>query len=72
MTKLELLTLRIANKNAKQVTLKEKLSLAIQVNKDYITLVSPTNAQTNAQVKKLTRQNNQIIRLLLSLADEVD
>ena len=68
--KLMKLVQAISDKNAMQITIKEKLKLAIQNNKEFIALTSPTNAKNATQIRKLTKQNNQIIRLLLSMADE--
>lgn len=45
---------------------------ALQANRDFLTLNPPTNAQTLAQVKALTRQNQGIIRLLLGQLDATD
>ena len=47
-------------------TIVQQAQGALASNAAYIALASPTNAQVAAQVKALTRQNNKIIRLLLS------
>lgn len=44
-------------------TLTTRARTAIQGNKDFLALASPTNAQTLAQVKALTRQANALIKL---------
>jgi hypothetical protein len=44
--------------------LKAQAAGAIADNNAFIAIASPTNAQTLAQVKKLTQQNNRIIRSL--------
>ena len=48
------------------------LKLAITDNKTYLALTSPTTAQNTAEIKKLARQNNKIIRLLVNLLDETE
>lgn len=45
---------------------------ALATNRTYAALASPTAAQTAAQVKALSRQNNGLIRLLLGLLDGTD
>jgi hypothetical protein len=45
---------------------------ALATNRTYVDLASPTAAQTTAQVKALSRQNNGLIRLLLGLFDAAD
>lgn len=46
-------------------TLREQALQAMVNNRTFLALATPTNAQTVAQVKALTRQNNAIIRMLL-------
>lgn len=42
-------------------------------NKAYLALASPTAAERNDQITKLTRQNNRIIKLLLNdMTEEAD
>lgn len=45
---------------------------ALQANRDFLALATPTNAQVLAQVKALTRQNNGIIRLALNKLDGIN
>ena len=59
-------------KIANRQTIIDALKLAIDDNKAYIALTAPTAAQTAAQVKKLCRQNNRMIRLLANLLDAID
>ena len=55
-----------------RATLTERASTALQGNRDFLALASPTNAQTLAQVKALTRQNTALIRLLTNALDGTD
>lgn len=48
---------------ANRATLTEQAKAALGGNRTFLALASPTNAQTLAQVKALTRQMNAIIRL---------
>ena len=60
----------VARKN--EATIRDRMRTALAVNDTYIARTSPTNAQTVAQVKALSRQNNAIIRLLLRQLDSVN
>ncbi|MFM1964892.1 MAG: hypothetical protein RL134_617, partial [Actinomycetota bacterium] len=53
-------------------TLVQRAQTALQGNRDFLALSAPTNAQTLAQVKALTRQNTALIRLLLGLLDDTE
>lgn len=53
-------------------TIRAQAANALTANRTYAALASPTAAQTTAQVKALTRQNNAIIRLLLGKLDGTD
>lgn len=55
-----------------RLTLEEKALKAMEINRTFLRLASPTNAQTLAEVKNLARQNNGIIRLLLKQLDGTD
>jgi len=58
--------------NTTAATITTQATTAIGVNRTFLALATPTNAQVVAQVRALTRQNNGIIRLLVnrvSLAD---
>lgn len=46
-------------------TLRSQSTTALETNRAFLTVPSPTQAQTLAQVRALSRQNNVIIRLLL-------
>ena len=59
---------RLANEN----TLYEQARTAIVGNKQFLALSSPTNAQTLAQVKALTRQMNGLIRIVAKELDVID
>lgn len=57
----------VEDTNAK--TLKQQAQAALQADRDFVALASPTTAQTLAQVKALSRQVNGLIRNLLGLFD---
>jgi uncharacterized membrane-anchored protein len=54
---------------ANRITLEDKATQALATNAKFLALTTPTNAQTLAQVKALTRENTAIIRLLLNRLD---
>ncbi len=47
-----------------------KIEQALTINATFLALATPTTAQTAAQVQRLTRENNALIRLLLSQLDD--
>lgn len=55
-----------------QRTIEDQALAALTANRTYIDRASPTAAQTTAQVKALSRQNNALIRLLLGQLDGTD
>jgi hypothetical protein len=61
-----------ATATSNDAALREKARTAIQGNKDFLAIASPTNAQTLAQVKALTRQNNALIPLVLGVTATTD
>lgn len=52
--------------------IKEKSQAALESNAVFLADNTPTNAQLAAQVKRLTRQNNALIRMTLGLLDSED
>lgn len=55
--------------NTNRATIQTQATDALAANRTFLGIASPTNAQTLAQVKALTRQNQGIIRLLLNELD---
>jgi hypothetical protein len=55
-----------------RTTLTDRAVTALQGNRTYLGLASPTAAQQRAQVAALTRQNAALIRLVLNLLDGTD
>jgi hypothetical protein len=63
-------TARTAKANG--TTIRTQAEQAMVGNKTFLALASPTQAQTLAQVKALTKQNQGLIRLVLGKLDAVD
>jgi hypothetical protein len=58
---------------ANDATLRARVADALDANRSFLAVESPTNAQTLAQVKALTRQTQALIRLVTAqTADGVD
>jgi hypothetical protein len=53
-------------------TLEERLANGLRSNKEYLNLDKPTAAQTNQQIRRLTRQLSALIRLAMQQLDEED
>ena len=58
--------------NPNRAAITAQAANAMQGNRDFVALASPSNAQTLAQVKALSRQANALIRLALSQVDGTD
>ncbi len=52
--------------------LHDRARQALQSNRDYLALSSPTAAQSREQVERLTRQVQGLIRLVIGQLDDVD
>ena len=55
-----------------RATLKSHTAAALDSNRTFLHLATPTNAQAVAQTKALTRQVNGVIRLLLGRLNGTD
>jgi type II secretory ATPase GspE/PulE/Tfp pilus assembly ATPase PilB-like protein len=53
-------------------TLRTRAEQALDANRKFMAIASPTNAQVVAQVKALTVQNTAIIRLVIGRLDGLD
>ena len=62
----------IVQQETNRKTIEQQAKTALATNKTFLAITSPTNAQTLAQTKALTRQMNGVIRLLLNQLDETD
>lgn len=51
-------------------TLAGKARAALAANATFLALASPTNAQVVAQVQRLTRENNALIRLVVAALED--
>lgn len=58
--------------SANRRTIEQAATDALAANRAFLALASPTNAQTLAQVKALTRQNQALIRIVLNRLDGTD
>ena len=59
-------------RNPARVAIEEQAGQALDLNRAFLALASPTQAQTLAQVKALSRQNVRLIRLALNQLDGTD
>lgn len=60
------------NANDNYENLMTKAAAAIQNNRDYLAISSPTNAQNAQQVKSLTRQMTALIRIVTKQLDTTE
>ena len=61
---------QFVDRDGNRTLLFQRAQAALAVNADFLALGSPTNAQTLAQVRAVTKECSALIRLLLGLLDE--
>lgn len=55
---------------ANELALRDKAQQALTANAAYLAVASPTAAQNTAQIQRLTRECNALIRLLIGRLDD--
>lgn len=63
---------RMGSRNGNEETLRNQAVASLQNNRDFLALPAPTQAQTLAQVKALSRQMNGVLRMLLGELDDTN
>lgn len=63
---------RLQTQQSSAAIIRDRAQQALDANKTFLAITSPSNAQVVAQVKALARQNNALIRLLLGRFDGTD
>jgi len=69
LTEAEAVKRRIESRNANEELLRMQAEQALQNNRDFLAIATPTQAQSLAQIRALTRQSNGVIRMLLGQLD---
>lgn len=55
-----------------RATIQQQAAQALEANRLFLAIAAPTNAQSLAQIRALTRQNQRLIRLALNQFDGTD
>lgn len=61
-----------SQRTANAATLRDRAAAALDANATFLAIGAPTQAQTLAHVKILTKESTALIRLALNLLDSVD
>lgn len=61
-----------AARQGNATTMRQRAEQALDANRTYLALGTPTAAQTTAQVRLLTQETTALVRLLLGLLDRTD
>lgn len=62
---------QFVDRDANGASLRDRAQQALAANATFLAIATPTNAQVVAQVQRLTRENNALIRLAVGALDDI-